>query len=74
MWLLLAGLKLLPRPVKAKPLPNEVLLGTANFDNRYGATGVRDQAEQGRDDGGFFGRSSGWASNAWLAAGHDTAQ
>jgi hypothetical protein len=60
MWLLLAGLALRPRPVKAKPLPNEVLLGTANFDNRYGATGIRDQAEQGRDDGRVF-----WAQQ-WL--------
>jgi sterol desaturase/sphingolipid hydroxylase (fatty acid hydroxylase superfamily) len=32
----------------------DMLFGTANFDNRYDATGVRDQVEQGRDYGRGF--------------------
>ncbi len=32
----------------------DMLFGTANFELRYDATGVRDQVEQGRDYGGGF--------------------
>jgi sterol desaturase/sphingolipid hydroxylase (fatty acid hydroxylase superfamily) len=38
----------------------DVLFGTANFERRYEATGVRDQIEQGRD----YGR--GFWSQQWL--------
>lgn len=38
----------------------DVLFGTANFQHRYDATGVRDQLEQGRD----YGR--GFWSQQWL--------
>ena len=38
----------------------DVLFGTANFDQRYDATGVRDQVEKGRD----YGR--GFWSQQWL--------
>lgn len=38
----------------------DMLFGTANFERRYDATGVRDQVEQGRDYGGGF-----WAQQ-WL--------
>lgn len=38
----------------------DMLFGTANFDLRYDATGVRDQVEQGRDYGAGF-----WAQQ-WL--------
>lgn len=38
----------------------DVLFGTANFEQRYDATGVRDQIEQGRD----YGR--GFWSQQWL--------
>ena len=38
----------------------DVLFGTANFEQRYDATGVRDQVEQGRD----YGR--GFWSQQWL--------
>ncbi len=38
----------------------DVLFGTANFEHCYGATGVRDQVEQGRD----YGR--GFWSQQWL--------
>jgi hypothetical protein len=31
-----------------------MLLGTANFERRFDATGVRDQVEQGRDYGRGF--------------------
>jgi sterol desaturase/sphingolipid hydroxylase (fatty acid hydroxylase superfamily) len=34
----------------------DVLFGTANFEHRYDATGVRDQVEQGRDYGRGFWR------------------
>jgi len=33
----------------------DILLGTANFEDRFDATGVRDQVEQGRDYGQSFG-------------------
>ena len=38
----------------------DVLFGTANFEKRFDATGVRDQVEQGRD----YGR--GFWSQQWL--------
>jgi sterol desaturase/sphingolipid hydroxylase (fatty acid hydroxylase superfamily) len=38
----------------------DVLFGTANFEQRYDPTGVRDQVEQGRDYG------SGFWSQQWL--------
>jgi sterol desaturase/sphingolipid hydroxylase (fatty acid hydroxylase superfamily) len=38
----------------------DVLFGTANFDDRYEATGIRDQVEKGRD----YGR--GFWSQQWL--------
>jgi sterol desaturase/sphingolipid hydroxylase (fatty acid hydroxylase superfamily) len=38
----------------------DMLFGTANFELRYDATGVRDQVEQGRDYGAGF-----WAQQ-WL--------
>ena len=38
----------------------DVLLGTANFENRFDPTGIRDQVEQGRD----YGR--GFWSQQWL--------
>lgn len=38
----------------------DVLFGTANFDNRYDATGIRDQIEKNR----FYGR--GFWSQQWL--------
>jgi sterol desaturase/sphingolipid hydroxylase (fatty acid hydroxylase superfamily) len=38
----------------------DLLFGTANFDNRYDPTGIRDQAEAGRD----YGR--GFWSQQWL--------
>jgi sterol desaturase/sphingolipid hydroxylase (fatty acid hydroxylase superfamily) len=38
----------------------DVLFGTANFDGSYGATGIRDQVEKGRD----YGR--GFWSQQWL--------
>ena len=38
----------------------DMLFGTANFEQRYDATGIRDQVEQGRDYGGGF-----W-SQQWL--------
>jgi sterol desaturase/sphingolipid hydroxylase (fatty acid hydroxylase superfamily) len=34
----------------------DILFGTANFEHRYDATGVRDQVEQGRDYGRGFWR------------------
>jgi len=38
----------------------DVLFGTANFENRYDATGIRDQVEQGRDYG------QGFLAQQWL--------
>jgi sterol desaturase/sphingolipid hydroxylase (fatty acid hydroxylase superfamily) len=38
----------------------DLLFGTANFENRYDPTGIRDQVEQGRD----YGR--GFWSQQWL--------
>ena len=32
----------------------DMLFGTANFEKRFDATGVRDQVEQGRDYGRSF--------------------